>query len=580
MIAAASVMFGCENFLDTESYTERNTGNFPGSETDAIQLVTGIYAALNGAIYEPMASYWMAAMFSSDECFGGGGADDYDCQATDHFLYSDPNCHTDYWNEYYAGITRANMAIANLDKVENEVLRNQLMGEAYFLRSYFLFELAQCFGEIPLTSKVPEKVSDASEYPEQASIEKVYGTIAAGLKKAIEIMPSYKWNQCISGLRHATKWDAEGILARVYLFYTGFYSDKTGKAITALPLVDLESGEIINETLGKEFVISSLEDCIEKSGHSLVPDFRLQWPYMNSETKKDYNYAKGIEGTWYTDDVNPEEMFSVCCTNLAESSRFCNKFDQYLGVRKRSNYEKNAFPLSRGYGWAPVNPEMWNTWDSEEPGDIRKEASIYNIWTECGEDVYTWGNDSQLEETGFWQKKYQTWGCLVNGEFFLEFSSMPSYGGTGVDLQRGHAPQNLQLLRFADVLLMHSELTKTADGMNRVRARVNLGPKAYSEEAIRMERKHELCFEGLRWMDIRRYGKAYAIEALKTQLNQDIKNLAVDNKMKDQGAGYEARYNATYGFRPFPQSEVKLSNGALKQNAGWEGQDAQYAGWK
>ena len=44
----ASVVFaGCEKFLDTVSYTERNTSNFPASEEDALQLVTGIYSTLN-----------------------------------------------------------------------------------------------------------------------------------------------------------------------------------------------------------------------------------------------------------------------------------------------------------------------------------------------------------------------------------------------------------------------------------------------------------------------------------------------------------------------------------------------------
>lgn len=583
-ILASFVLVGCEGFLDTQSYTDRNTGNFPSSETDALQLVTGIYSALNSSIYEPSASNWMTAMMSSDECFGGGGQDDYDCQAFDHFLYYEPNVHSALWSAYYSGITRANMAIANLDKVKDEALRDQLLGEAYFLRSYFLYELASLFDSIPLVNFVPSSVSEAAAYPEQAPIEKVYGTIAAGLKKAIEIMPSKKWNECVSGLRHATKWDAEAILARVYLFYTGFYSDRDGKSITMLPLIDLETGELGSETIDKAYVVAKLEDCIANSGHSLVPDFRLMWSYMNSATKNDYVYAKGISGTWITDDVNPEEMFSICCTNLASSSRFCNKFDQYLGVRKRSKYETNAFPFGRGYGWAPVNSYVWDQWEIEEPGDIRKVASIYNVLDEA--PTYTWGNDQQMEESGFWQKKYQTWGAMVNGVFFYEFSSVPEYGGTGTDLGRGHSPQNLQLVRFADVLLMHSELTdgKTIyngkSGLNAVRNRVGLPDKGYSVEALRMERKHELAFEGIRWNDMRRYGKAYCIAALKTQLNQPIKNAGGDTVMKDQGAGYEARYNATLGFRPFPQSEVKLANGALTQNAGWTDSSAQYTNWK
>ena len=581
------LLAGCENFLDTVSYTESNTSNFPASETDAKQLVTGIYSVLNVAAYEPSAHSFIANMTMSDECFGGGGQDDYEIQAYDHLLYFEPNAQLDYWEPYYAGIVRANLAIANLDKVEDETLRNQLMGEAYFLRSFFLFDLSQQFGEIPLVSAVPNSVYEAAEYPAPGTTEEIYGTIAAGLKEAISIMPNQTWDKCVSGKRHATKWDAEALLARVYLFYTGFYSDKNGTSITTLPLVDLETGELTSNTIGKDEVVRGLEDCIANSGHKLVSDFRLMWPYMNSATKADYKYAQTVEGTWITDDVNPEEMFSICFSNIAESSRNRNKFDQYLGVRKRSKYEVNAFPFSRGYGMAPVNPNVWEQWDKDEPGDIRKMASIWSVNVEQEDpSKYTWGNDQQMEETGLWQKKYQAYGAIVNGTFFYEFSSVPEYGGAGSDLGRGHSLQNVQIIRFADVLLMHSELTdgkvvyNGKSGMNAVRARVGLPDKAYSVDAIRMERQHELAFEGIRWNDMRRYGKAYCIKALESQLGQPIRNNTVQLVMKDQSTGYRARYEATWGFRPFPQSEISLSAGVLTQNAGWTDASAQYTNWK
>ena len=50
--------------------------------------------------------------------------------------------------------------------------------------------------------------------------------------------------------------------------------------------------------------------------------------------------------------------------------------------------------------------------------------------------------------------------------------------------------------------------------------------------------------------------------------------------MKDQGSGYKTRYETTWGFRPYPQSEVDLSNGVLTQKAGWDSTDSQYTGWK
>ena len=129
---------------------------------------------------------------------------------------------------------------------------------------------------------------------------------------------------------------------------------------------------------------------------------------------------------------------------------------------------------------------------------------------------------------------------------------------------------------------MHSELTETVEGINQVRARVGLAPVGgYSFEVLEKERRHELAFEAIRWTDMRRYGKEYAKAALATQLGGTIRNAnGAPQPMKDQGAGYVARYEATYGFRPFPQSEISLSDGVLKQNAGWTGADSKYTNWK
>lgn len=53
------------------------------------------------------------------------------------------------------------------------------------------------------------------------------------------------------------------------------------------------------------------------------------------------------------------------------------------------------------------------------------------------------------------------------------------------------------------------------------------------------------------------------------QVGSDIWNRGVPTVMKEQKDGYAARYAATKGFMPIPQSEIDLSNGVLKQNAGW-----------
>ena len=44
------ILAGCESFLDTESYTKQNAGNFPFTLEDAKKSLTGIYSTLSLAI--------------------------------------------------------------------------------------------------------------------------------------------------------------------------------------------------------------------------------------------------------------------------------------------------------------------------------------------------------------------------------------------------------------------------------------------------------------------------------------------------------------------------------------------------
>lgn len=580
-IALTALLFtGCESFLDTESYTKKNTGNYPMTANDALQMITGVYATLNKPLANCGNTYYFLSQLASDDMYGGGGENDKYFQTLDHLLYVNSDQFKTFWSDRYSGISRANMAIANLDKVEDENLRNQLMGEALTLRSFFYFELVQMFENVPLITEVPQTVGEVSEYPAQASADNIYAFIASGLQKAISIMPNDKYNALVSGEGHLSKWAAEALLARVWLFYTGFY----GK--TDLPVMDDEFN--ISGSIAKAEVISALEDCINNSGHSLAPDFRSIWAYTNSLSKKDYPYASSAT-TWLKDGTNPEVVFDIKCSHLASWSTttgYSNQYMLFLSPRNDGDGDryKKLFPFGQGWGAGPVSSRLWKEWQSKEPTDVRRAASIYSSEVECSD--YAFGADAQMEETGFWNKKvvnitaaknYNADGTIK--DLYNHFTSSTDYYGDGEadDFQLG-SEVNVILVRFADVLLMHSELTETADKMNLVRARAGLAPVSYSLENLQNERRWELAFEGLRWADMRRWGDTYCMNALTKQLGDDIYNRGVATTMKDQMAGYAARYQATRGFFMLPSSEVDLSNGVLKQNPGW-GTDAIFVNW-
>jgi hypothetical protein len=135
---------------------------------------------------------------------------------------------------------------------------------------------------------------------------------------------------------------------------------------------------------------------------------------------------------------------------------------------------------------------------------------------------------------------------------------------------------DLVLLRFADVLLMQSELKEDVSGINKVRARAGLSPiGSYSLKALQDERRWELAFEGVRWNDIRRWH--IAAEALEKQTGQPTYSRGKADVNSAHNGGYKTRYNATAGFQKMPENQVL--QGRVAQNEGWKGSDSEYQGW-
>ena len=50
ILAVLFLFSGCESFLDTESYTKKNTSNFPATQDDAEQMITGIQGDTGNAV--------------------------------------------------------------------------------------------------------------------------------------------------------------------------------------------------------------------------------------------------------------------------------------------------------------------------------------------------------------------------------------------------------------------------------------------------------------------------------------------------------------------------------------------------
>ena len=252
-VATLLITGSCNDFLSTEDLTKKDNSNFPRTEKDASKSLTGCYAMLRNMTDDNEGqNIFIVSEVLSDDRFGGGGPDDRYAQALDHLKKSSDNMFSDLWKINYKGIYRCNMLLESLPQISfnSQQSHDQVEGEARFLRAYFYFNLMKTFGHIPL---IP--TSQSGNEP-QAEPEKVYAQIATDLRKAIDLLPDTKADVAPdTQLGHATRWAAEGMLARVFLFYTGYYQKE------ALPTID--------GSLSKADVAALLKDCIDHSGHKL-----------------------------------------------------------------------------------------------------------------------------------------------------------------------------------------------------------------------------------------------------------------------------------------------------------------------
>src|SRR5699024_5532362 len=85
----------------------------------------------------------------------------------------------------YIGINRTNSILAYVPEIQmEEAAKNQILGEAYFLRALHYFNLVRLFGDIPLRTK-PITVQDEA-FIGKSSMEEVYTLIIDDLESAIE----------------------------------------------------------------------------------------------------------------------------------------------------------------------------------------------------------------------------------------------------------------------------------------------------------------------------------------------------------------------------------------------------------
>jgi hypothetical protein len=97
-----------------------------------------------------------------------------------------------------------------------------------------------------------------------------------------------------------------------------------------------------------------------------------------------------------------------------------------------------------------------------------------------------------------------------------------------------------------------------------VRSRAGLDNVTLSQQNIMDERARELAFEGIRYWDLLRQGVSVLADAI-TASAGTVKNGGVSGTVTFD----RSKIIATNGLSQIPADQITLSNGVLKQNAGW-----------
>ena len=275
------VLAGCgKSFLEVSPPAAIEETNFFKTRLQAEQALAGVYhVAQWGNInrgHTPMVGWAEAA---SDDAYSGGGSPSDavgvklldNMNATPNIAFS-PNdgTYSSVWSIYFQGVARANVFLANIDKVDAPAeFKSRTTAEAKFLRALYYFHLVRWFENVPLMT-APLTNPSAYNQP-QAPPQETFDQIAKDLTEAMQDLP--KITMKANG-GHATYWSASAMLARVYLFCKGYYG------------TDLNAGGTVIDAAK---IRTYLDEIINSGPFSLVPVYADIWKKANE---------MGTESVW------------------------------------------------------------------------------------------------------------------------------------------------------------------------------------------------------------------------------------------------------------------------------------------
>jgi hypothetical protein len=432
------------------------------------------------------------------------------------------------WQNCYIGIDRANRLIANINIASmDNARRDEILGEALFLRGYYYFLLVTRFGAVPMRLE-PIASPQNAELP-RTPVAEVYAQILKDMKDAeAKVSPS------LTSASRVYKTVVQGVLARVCLHMAGYPLNDQSKYAEALEWT--------------KKVISSSQHALNTSFDNIYGFNPFSQIFINHAQDK-YDVK---ESMWEV------EFKGNRTDGYNENGRVGNN----IGISMQGT---GRLESDTGFCWGLVKATGM-LYDLYGPNDtLRRDWAIgtftYNNST--GARNYLPATNKHGRFPGKWRRSYE----LLTPK------------------NKNYTPINYPLLRYADVLLMFAESENQVNGptaeayeaVNMVRRRafnVSLSTpdanadvpagldKTGFQQFIEDERARELCFESLRRQDLIRWGKF--ITRMK-EVSADFTSNGGGNAYGALGGRNVLEKHLLY---PIPAAEMAL-NKKITQNPGW-----------
>ena len=501
----------CSSELDIEKHG--NMGSMDTYYTTDENVNTGtasLYLEAKSAYY----NWFFVKNLLSDDVWCGGGqrSDNGEMEKLNEYGFdSNHNMIESLYKGFYAIIYKACLLT---DKVQGDTpVMKRAINEAKVFRALAHFELVTLFGTAPVVDHLltPDEYQQGNSTPEQ-----LYASVEKDLTEAINsgALPSKNGvNDAETGIR-VTKEFAQALLGKAYLFQ--------GKNSEAAAMLD----NVISSNKYALFPGEYDDQFHAAANNNCESLFEFQKRNDPEQVWNTFDMVYIMQG-WRTSSLsyNTAAIMKLAVGNYGFFNPRKSLYDAFVAWEGEDGYRKNKTIL---------NYDQLKAFGVE----INPGASVY-------------GNEGSF----FWKNQAYREDCAIDMSYFQI--------GQFIDLK---------FMRYAEVLLLAAEANlqagnsaKALQYINEVRTRAKETPlAAVALNDIKMEKRLELCNEGVRYQDLIRWGDA------KTAMAEQGKDVPAFTGTEVQWNWH----NSKYGFQdknvllPIPLKELEL-NPNMKQNSGW-----------